>query len=214
MDNEAAQEDEILALKSIYEETDIFCYNESTRKGTFFVKISSTPPQLFNLNFVNEKLFNIKVEHLTPIQIEFELPKDYPSANPPIFSLSCRWLTHNNLSKVCQKFDELWSLNENQSILFTWISFLSDELFEFLDFNIEDLKINTVDESTSSDKRAIKLPCSSQLIKNFDKDEIEFKFQNSYFTCQVCFTDKSGKDCMRFHKCEHVFLQRMHERLL
>ena len=102
MDDEAAQEDEILALKSIYEESDIFSFNETTRKGTFFVKISSTPPQLFNLNFVNEKLVNIKVEHLTPIQIEFELPKDYPSANPPKFSLSCRWLTLNNVAEFME----------------------------------------------------------------------------------------------------------------
>jgi hypothetical protein len=53
MDDDSAQQDEILALKSIYEENDIFTYDETSKKGKFFVRISSPLPNLFNLNFGN-----------------------------------------------------------------------------------------------------------------------------------------------------------------
>jgi E3 ubiquitin-protein ligase RNF14 len=116
------------------------------------------------------------------------------------------------LSQLCKKLDELWHQNDNQSVLFTWISFLTDELFDYLEMNIDnEIKINSGDEKLKTselskiDKRAIKLKCSSHLVKNYDKDQKDIKFQNSYFTCQVCFCDKSGKECMQFYKCEHTF---------
>ena len=111
------------------------------------------------------------------------------------------------MSKLCKKLDELWLQNENTSILFTWISFLTDEIFDYLNLKIDDLKINADEKKSSEnlDSRATKLLCSSRLVKDYDKDQSELKFQNGYFTCNVCFTDKPGKECMKFHKCEHVF---------
>ena len=47
-DDLAAQEDEILALKSIYEGNDLFDFDEATRKGKFFVKFENPD---FNVNF-------------------------------------------------------------------------------------------------------------------------------------------------------------------
>ena len=62
--------------------------------------------------------------------------------------------------------------------------------------------VNIID---SVDQRAIKQPCSSVLLKNYDKDQCELKFQNSYFDCNVCFNETLGKNCFKFNKCEHVF---------
>lgn len=47
--DKSAQEDEILALKSIYE--DEFSFDEQTNKGSFFVKIEAPEPSFFCLNF-------------------------------------------------------------------------------------------------------------------------------------------------------------------
>lgn len=47
--DKSAQEDEILALKSIYEEE--FSFDEQTNKGSFFVKIEAAEPSFFSLNF-------------------------------------------------------------------------------------------------------------------------------------------------------------------
>lgn len=147
----------------------------------------------------------LKLKHLPPVLIDFEFPPDYPSKSPPRFQLCCRWLGADMLHKLCLKLDELWSTNENCSILFTWISFLAYELFEFLSLDKSDLCVDTSEHSKSSDSRAVVQLCSPLLMENYNHDQLETKFLNSYFTCQVCFTEKCGKLCMRFHKCEHVF---------
>lgn len=206
MEDNSAQDDEILAIHSIYEEDETFIFDNDTKIGKFFVKISADDSKSFCLKFDNEGT-EVKVEHLPPILIEFEFMSDYPSTNPPKFTLNCRWLSYQNISKLCVKLDDLWVENENESILFTWISFLTDEIFEYLDLDVNNIIITNASNNTENnfDVRAIKPPCSILLFRNYDKDQIDLKFQNSYFTCQVCFTDKIGKDCMKFHKCDHVF---------
>ena len=107
--------------------------------------------------------------------------------------------------------DELWSQSCNTGVLFTWINFLQEDLFEFLKVKFdEDLVINNTSSDVTNvfdsiDPRAVKQPCSSILLQNYDKDEREFKFQKGYFTCNVCFNELLGKDCMKFNKCDHVF---------
>jgi hypothetical protein len=56
MDDISAQQDEILALKSIYE--DEFFFDEKTRKGSFYVKIESLDSNDFRINF--GKIFYFK----------------------------------------------------------------------------------------------------------------------------------------------------------
>lgn len=109
---------------------------------------------------------------------------------------------------MCTKLDELWKQNENISILFTWISFLNDELFEYLNLNTNELTVyhdQKAEPFNSADKRAIRQTCSSNLLENFNNDQCEIKFQKTYFTCFVCFSEKLGINCIKFNKCDHVF---------
>lgn len=205
MEDQLAQEEEIAAIHSIYEEDNLFTYIPANHLGKFFVTINSPDTKAFNLNFEAEHL-KIKVEHLPPILIDFAFPDKYPSVDPPKFTLSCRWLSVSNLANLCKKLDELWIENDNQCVLFTWISFLSSDIFEHLAIDIDNMKISGEENHAKNiDKRAIKRPCSYLLIKDYDKDQVVLKFQTSYFACKVCFVDKLGKDCTRFHECEHVF---------
>ncbi|CAF0833456.1 unnamed protein product [Brachionus calyciflorus] len=204
MEDKTTQDDEITAIKSIYEEEDIFAFDEEKRTGKFFVKIiplNETIP--FNVNLPDEKL-ELKVFNLPPILLEFKLPDNYPSVNPPDFKLSSRWLNNSNLGKLCQKLDELWEQNSQIPILFTWISFLNDEIFDYLSIDQQNLIIEN-DNSIKTDARAFVETCSSKLLINYDTDQQEIKFNKSYFQCFVCFCDKLGKDCLKFNKCNHVF---------
>jgi hypothetical protein len=49
MDDNLAQEEEINALKSIYQENDIFLIDESKNSGVFYVKLETE--QFYTLNF-------------------------------------------------------------------------------------------------------------------------------------------------------------------
>jgi E3 ubiquitin-protein ligase RNF14 len=114
----------------------------------------------------------------------------------------------DEIKKLCSKLDELWLQNESTCVLFTWISFLTDDLFDFLNIDLDkdDLKITSLGNETSdAEPRAIKQSCSSVLLKDYDKDQCELKFQKGYFTCNVCLSEIEGKKCMKFNKCEHVF---------
>lgn len=55
MDDKSAQEDEVLALKSIYEEE--FTFDETSNKGSFFVKIEAPESKEFTLNFGNIRVY-------------------------------------------------------------------------------------------------------------------------------------------------------------
>ncbi len=51
MDDQNAQEDEILALKSIYEENDLFSFNETTKSGKFYAKTELSDSKVLTINF-------------------------------------------------------------------------------------------------------------------------------------------------------------------
>ncbi len=207
MEDELAQNDEISVIHSIYEEAHLFTYSTAKKTGSFFVKISSPiTSKLFKLKFENENL-TAELEHLTPILIDFKFPITYPSVDPPEFKLSCRWLSYSNLSRLCQKLDELWIENDHQCVLFTWISFLSDEVFDYLNIDTNNiLIINEAQElDITKDKRTFRPSCSYLLLKDYDKDQIDLRFRTTYFSCKVCFSDKLGKDCIKFNGCDHVF---------
>jgi hypothetical protein len=60
MDDKSAQEEEICALKSIYEENDIFTIDEADNIGSFYVKLETeSKDQFYTLNFGNY-IFNKK----------------------------------------------------------------------------------------------------------------------------------------------------------
>lgn len=59
MENKLAQDDEILAIHSIYEEDDIFTFNNDTKIGKFFVKISADDSKGFHLKFGNYYFYRI-----------------------------------------------------------------------------------------------------------------------------------------------------------
>ncbi|RXM94538.1 Heat shock 70 kDa protein 4 [Acipenser ruthenus] len=102
--DQEAQEDELLALASIYHEEE-FRRAESAQGGE--IRVCLQLPQDFNI-FVSGQdqhgLEKDRVEHtvsfLPPVVLNFELPSDYPSTSSPIFTLSCKWLPRIQISSV------------------------------------------------------------------------------------------------------------------
>lgn len=128
-DDKEAQEDELLALASIYDE-DEFHRADSAQGGEIQVCLELPPD--FKLLTKGEKQTEHNVCFLPPLVLNFECPEDYPSTSPPNYTLSSKWMTRAQMSSLCRRLDELWEENQGCVILFTWIQFLKEEAVDFL----------------------------------------------------------------------------------
>ncbi|XP_070554316.1 E3 ubiquitin-protein ligase RNF14-like isoform X2 [Ptychodera flava] len=246
------QEDEILALASIYEDDDIFIAGEDNTGGQFNAKLQT--PDTFYLQvkgplpaqLVTKGVKTVEtedghtlypVQYLPPIVLNFQYPPDYPSCSAPQYTLSCKWLSVSELSKLCAKLDEIWEENKGGVVLFSWTQFLSEEAIDFLQIK-SPLKLTSVgnkkgnrqsedartshgdrqeqnDDTTDKeelkdiDSRAVQDIASPSLLLitlvDYNKQEQQRVFNSSYFTCNVCFSEKRGADCINFIDCSHVY---------
>ncbi|KAA0720480.1 E3 ubiquitin-protein ligase RNF14 [Triplophysa tibetana] len=128
-DNQEAQEDELLALASIYDE-DEFRRAESGREGEIHLCLELPPD--FKLIVKGEKTTEYGISFLPPWVLSFDLPVDYPSSSAPVFTLSSKWLARVKITALCKRLDELWEENLGNVVLFTWIQFLKEETLEYL----------------------------------------------------------------------------------
>ncbi|XP_070165552.1 E3 ubiquitin-protein ligase RNF14-like isoform X2 [Polyergus mexicanus] len=182
------QEDEMTALSSIYSENEFSCTRNEQIKCT--VNIILKLNRKLEVNFTNccssnaisdsivssDKIF---VEHLPPVRLYTQLPNIYPSRKPPNFCLSVIWLTPWEISFVCQKLDEIWEENQGSEILFLWLDFLQNDLFNFLDIK--------------------------KLLISYDREQHKKQFDNNFYTCYICFEEYRGLHCIELKNCGHVY---------
>ncbi|XP_057677466.1 E3 ubiquitin-protein ligase RNF14 isoform X2 [Corythoichthys intestinalis] len=175
--DKADQEDELLALASIYEEE--FHRADLAQGGE--IQLCVKLPPGFKAVVTGEKKTEYNISFLPPLVLNFELPEDYPSANSPSFTISSKWMTRGQMSHLCRRLDELWEENRGCVVLFTWIQFLSEEVLEFL--GIQSPLIVTKHESKESGDRsrkadhaakAVTSPCeTSENIRVLKKDKCD-----------------------------------------
>lgn len=92
MEDHEAQKDEIMALKSIFDETQIHVRNSGPEiVGCIYVK-PEVPENFMVQADKGGHLQQFAVQHLCPIELHFNFPVNYPTVNPPTFTLVCKWL--------------------------------------------------------------------------------------------------------------------------
>ncbi|XP_006003269.1 E3 ubiquitin-protein ligase RNF14 [Latimeria chalumnae] len=224
-----AQEDELLALASIYDE-DEFKREESAHGGEIQICLELPPNFKIVVSAKEEQnLADGRLEYpvafLPPLILNFELPPDYPSASAPIYTLSCKWLSRTQLTMLCKHLDKLCEENKGSVVLFTWMSFLKEESLTFL--NIESplgLKADSRRHNLNSaanvrheleaqeeslDERAIQDVESwanvVTEILDFDQIQQQKHFNSKVYLCGICFSEKLGSECLYFLDCKHVF---------
>jgi E3 ubiquitin-protein ligase RNF14 len=254
MEDKEAQDDELLALANIFDQ-DIYQADEEKDKnelpgGTFTILLHL--PHSFVLIIQASGCIDkeILVRYLPPVRLYFQLPYDYPSSSPPLFALSCIWLSLSQLRRLCFKLDDIWEENRGEVIFFHWTNFLQNNVLDFLEITSplnlsavlctrksstpppNDIKeCDTSNSNTNTcyagisgseikprveeisdeswEPRAIQQMSSQTMllpaILDFDAKQAELKFHKTPFTCEVCFTEKVGKLCFKFHGCDHVY---------
>ncbi|XP_051534333.1 E3 ubiquitin-protein ligase RNF14-like [Myxocyprinus asiaticus] len=221
--NQEAQEDELLALESIYDEEE-FRRAESGQEGEIHLCLE-LPPN-FELIVKGQACVECGISFLPPLVLSFELPADYPSSSAPVFTLSSKWLTRVQITALCKRLDELWEENRGNVVLFSWSQFLKEETLEFLGIQ-SPLEIQSIgdklqcesgqkqavdadgDKLQELDQRAVQVvdPHTDILKQLLDFNEAQKQkvFDGKVFCCGICFSEKLGSNCLLFKECQHVY---------
>jgi len=97
MEDREAQNDEIMALKSILDETQIHARNAGPEiVGCIYVK-PDVPENFVVQANKDGQMQQFAVKHLCPVELHFSIPVNYPSVNPPNFTLVCKWLRRDQV---------------------------------------------------------------------------------------------------------------------
>lgn len=158
-----AQEDELLALASIYDEEE-FHRAESAQGGE--IQLCLELPTDFKVVCKGDKQTEHNVSFLPPLVLNFELPGDYPSTSSPLFTLSSKWMTRAQMSALCRRLDELWEENQGCVVLFTWIQFLKEEALDFLSIK-SPLEVTRAGGKANGERRKADPAATA----HFEKDE-------------------------------------------
>ncbi|TRY78559.1 hypothetical protein TCAL_11691 [Tigriopus californicus] len=184
-----AQNEEILVLQSIFTDQE-FQWNDHKRKGLFWLEVSV--PSDFSV-FLSvhgaESLLKHSIDYLSPLTLEFVLPRDYPEISAPQFEVKCGWMSPDLSASVVEGLLEIWKRDQGP-ILFAWTTFLKELGFSHLDGD------NGMEVETQSILTGILA---------YDQDQKTKIFRDGIQTCQICFIDTCGWDFVTISGCQHAY---------
>uniref|UniRef100_A0A8C1L3I0 E3 ubiquitin-protein ligase RNF14 n=1 Tax=Cyprinus carpio TaxID=7962 RepID=A0A8C1L3I0_CYPCA len=219
--DQEAQEDELLALASIYDEKE-FRRAEAAKEGEIHLCLELPPD--FRLLVKGQNSTEHHLSFLGPLVLSFGFPAEYPSVSAPVFTLSSNWLTRVQITALCRRLDELWEENQGNVVLFTWMRFLKEETLDFLgiqspleiqstesesgqqqaaDVSGEKCKVQDLDPRAVQEVDA-RTDILSQLL-DFDEAQKQKVFDGKVFCCGICYSEKLGSDSLLFKECQHVY---------
>ncbi|KAG8191475.1 hypothetical protein JTE90_020724 [Oedothorax gibbosus] len=106
-ENKTLQEEEIEALSSIYGEEWV-------------------------LEDYNERVYSINITSSSKKCLYFQviLPNSYPLKSPPVYRISCPWMSRQAKNRLSLILDEIYSENIGESIIYQWIIHVQDFINE------------------------------------------------------------------------------------
>ncbi|XP_048102402.1 E3 ubiquitin-protein ligase RNF14-like isoform X2 [Alosa alosa] len=206
---DTAREDELLAMENIFG-PDEFHRSETSSGGV--MKVCPQLPHDFKLIEKGEINQEYDVKFLPPLVVDFELPATYPDHSSPAFTLSCQWLRHNQLSKICRHLEDIWQTSGGEAVLFSWFQFLREDLLGFLSIH-SPWEIPCMEEPQDTDGRDPRVTTTTsipdtdllQWLLDHNQKMQQREFEGQSFECGICFFAKYGLECHRFTGCEHIF---------
>lgn len=163
------------------------------------------------------------MQYLTPIHVTCTFPPLYPTESPPEFSLSCLWLTRNQLQELQGKLMNLWTETPYSPIVFTWADWLQNYAYEYLRLGShlvlkEDehvawsqphpdaaVKIGDDQEFVQNERFGTKLQTALLTIFEYDLEMQREVFRQSTHLCEICFDERDGGEFHYLDECRHFF---------
>lgn len=228
--NDQEQEDEVLALKAIYED-DVFSIEredcnfralkmslhvELPENIAITVRLPSTSSKCElggNNNRSSSKdvpvgnIYTFNAQHLLPIALTCVLPKSYPCLMPPQFMILAYWLDSDSISKLCNSLDNIWAGEPGQVILYKWAEWLRSSSLSHLGFEHEIL-LDPFNMQSKTDWRAISGFSSPDVdiprLMQYNDEKINQLFCSTLHLCPICFNEYPGTEFVKL-LCQHIF---------
>ncbi|KAH7514989.1 uncharacterized protein LOC107431208 [Ziziphus jujuba] len=218
--NDQLQEDELLAMESIYGEN-LFILDKQRDLRSFQIHIHIELPNeitvITNLSSSGDLKtitdnsdyfsYSFKVQYLPPIVLTCLLPKSYPSHLPPHFTLSVRWLDSIRISNLCSMLDSIWMEQMGQEVIYQWVEWLHSSSLSHLAFD-EEMMLGPYGVRHIEDRRAVSECVSPDVdipfIRNYNNERLHENFQTNLHECCICFSEYAGTEFVRL-PCLHFF---------
>ncbi|XP_071692938.1 uncharacterized protein [Rutidosis leptorrhynchoides] len=222
-DNDQLQEDEVLAMESIYGENmfildkqnglrcfQIHIHFETPEQLTFSTKLNS--PQNLNTDTDNSDDFSysFEVKYIPPIILTCLLPKSYPTHLPPYFTISVKWLNSSKITSLCSMLDSIWKEQHGQEVIYSWAEWLHSSSLSYLGFN-KDIILGPYGLKREGDPRAISGCVSPDVdipsLKSYNDEQRVEDFCKNFQECCICFSEFAGTEFIRL-PCQHFFCEK------
>ncbi|CAA0843265.1 NDR1/HIN1-like 8 [Striga hermonthica] len=226
--NRLLQEDELLAMESIYGEKILILENESSLK-CFQVHIQVQVPQELSITTkfesfgfseksnedVSDISYSFQVEYLPPILLSCLLPKSYPSKCAPHFTIYVQWLSHSKISRLCSMLDLIWAENAGQEVTYQWVEWLRNCTLSYLGFDSELLLgpygVRHDSYCGKEERRAISGSFSSDAdiptLKRYNDEQKYENFCRDVQECSICLSEFAGSEFIML-PCQHFFCEK------
>ncbi|KAH6778785.1 NDR1/HIN1-like 8, partial [Perilla frutescens var. hirtella] len=218
--NKQLQEDELLAVESIYGHNVFILENQRGMK-CFQAHIHVEVPKglhvtaKFNSSTSHQNRdgdssdfsYSFKVEYLPPIILTCLLPKSYPSNCPPHFTISVQWLGLAKISDLCCKLDSIWLEQAGLEVIYRWLEWLHGCTLSYLGFD-DEIVLGPYGVRNNGDRRAISGITSPDIdiptIKSYNDEERHENFSKNIQECSICLSEFAGSEFIRL-PCQHFF---------
>ncbi|KAE8055655.1 hypothetical protein FH972_012482 [Carpinus fangiana] len=218
--NDQLQEDELLAMESIYGDN-VFMLDRHSGLRSFQIhidveaqgevaitaKLNSSGDFETKIDSSDDFSYSFKVQYLPPILLTCLLPKSYPSHLPPYFTISVQWLDSSRISNLCSMLDTIWREQPGQEVMYQWVEWLQSSSLSHLGFDKE-IMLGPYGIRHAGDRRAVSGIFSPDVdipsIKSYNDERHHENFHKNLHECCICFSEYAGSEFVRL-PCEHFF---------
>ncbi|CAB4279154.1 unnamed protein product [Prunus armeniaca] len=218
--DDQAQEDELLAMESIYGD-DFFIFERQRGRRSFQIhihveapgeiavttKLNSSSDLKTRSDGSDEFSYSFKAQHLPPIMLTCLLPKSYPSHLPPYFTISIQWLHSSKISHLCSELDSIWREQPGQEVMYQWVEWLQNSSLSYLSFDKE-IILGPYGVRDAGDRRAVTESVSPEVdipfIRSYNDERLHENFHKNLHECRICFSEFAGTEFVRL-PCQHFF---------
>ncbi|KAJ1358030.1 hypothetical protein KIN20_016334 [Parelaphostrongylus tenuis] len=194
-----SQEDELEAVANYFGESLVAVdLTSELLQGQITVELepSNAPITLFVTTSEGRKHFSTK--YLSPIQLLFRLPVDYPMISAEL-DIECSWISSQLVTEIRRELDVMASENIEFPLLFLSCQTIKEF---FLGRVINEI---CLDRNPYSINNGLSGEGFLKMVRDSCEEYEMSWFKSHCHECEVCFDIKPGPESVKFSPCSHIF---------